>query len=325
MKEDYPSTARKRTDPILIEALARISSINTEKANQYKRLLGRINSEATAHTKMLKIVRDFIREEHDFSLKFQNALLKPIFIAIEEERFASDLAPENQDLDSAMDESDLDNTSSEDLSDYSVSEEDLKYYAERAAHPPVLKQDLLDDFHRRQEELGGHIKPAFNRKIKAVQDDPIMEAININDTSEVRKLLANNAPLTGQVESYVQENYPLMYMQLGSQYQAERKILASIKVAKYADHIIKNENIQSFMTSEQRYITDPDFDIDLFAKRLSCAHSSENNILEKLAGVRAFGDFRKTIDKIITKIENPDEIIIDGSFKRARTGLLISK
>ena len=34
---------------------------------------------------------------------------------------------------------------------------------------------------------------------------------------------------------------------------------------------------------------------------------------------------RKTIDKIITKIENPDEIIIDGSFKRARTGLLISK
>ena len=152
-----------------------------------------------------------------------------------------------------------------------------------------------------------------------------MEAININDTSEVRKLLANNAPLTGQVESYVQENYPLMYMQLGSQYQAERKILASIKVAKYADHIIKNENIQYFMTSEQRYITDPDFDIDLFAKRLSCAHSSENNILEKLAGVRAFGDFRKTIDKIITKIENPDEIIIDGSFKRARTGLLISK
>ena len=39
-------------------------------------------------------------------------------------------------------------------------------------------------------------------------------------------------------------------------------------------------------------------------------------------------DLKKTkhsIDKIITKIENPDEIIIDGSFKRARTGLLISK
>ena len=85
MKEDYLSTARKRTDPILIEALARMSSINTEKANQYRILLSRINSEAKAPTKMLKIVRDFIREEQDFSLKFQNALLKPIFTAIEEE------------------------------------------------------------------------------------------------------------------------------------------------------------------------------------------------------------------------------------------------
>ena len=126
MKEDYLSTARKRTDPILIEALARMSSINTEKANQYRILLSRINSEAKAPTKMLKIVRDFIREEHDFSSEFQNALLKPIFTAIEEDRFAPALAKEADDLSS--DDATLEETTSEGVSNDSISEDDLQYY-----------------------------------------------------------------------------------------------------------------------------------------------------------------------------------------------------
>ncbi len=364
------------------QALQSMATFDRDSASQYEALLGDINIDEKVPAKMLKIVREFIRADHNFPLKYENALLRPIFTAIEEDRFAPVVAKaeprkvikvssEEEFRDSYNDNSEEEEISSESGSEYSsdsdsensysssssedrsdiISEisdqdyseldsrtepksvakdeseskysynslgtEDIKNYISRAAQIPVLKKELLDEFYTTRRELHGSdypFEPILGKRKRSdvLDDSPLMAAINNNDVGEVRKLLANNAPLDKQVEEYTRENYPLMYMQLGTQYSTERRILGQLKIAKYADHVIENKNIQAFMSSEQRYMSDSYFDVDLFAKRLSCAHSSENNIVEKLANVKAYGAFKGMIDQIINKIQNPRDIIIDG-------------